>query len=88
MEKIKGILLSGRSYLKKDNVTNGLAINVLVNCDDLSNARVVNLFSGNDYVGNFDLSKYKPLDEIVIEYKQEIGSQYPKLVNFSKVEKK
>ena len=88
MEKINGVLLNGRSYLKKDNVSKGLAINVLVNAEDLSSAKVINLFAGRDYIGDYDLAKFKPLDNIVVEYKQEIGSQYPKLINFSKVDKK
>lgn len=88
MSKIKGILLNGRAYDKKDNQGKGMSINVLTNCDNLATAKVVNLFAGKSYVGDYDLSKFKPLEEINIEYEQEIGSQYPRLVNITKVDKK
>lgn len=86
--EIKGILLNGRVYDKKDNQGKGLSINVLTNCEDLSSGKVVNLFSGRSYVGEYDLSTYNPLEEINIEYEQDIGSQYPRLINISKVNKK
>ena len=88
MEKINGVLLNGRVYTKKDNVSKGLTLNVLVNAEDLSSARVINLFAGRSYVGEYSLDTFKPLDNIVVEYEQEIGSQYPKLVNFTKAVKK
>ena len=85
---IKGILLTGKVYEKKDNKGKGLAINVLTNATDLNSGKVVNLFAGQSYVGAYDLSNYRPLEEINIEYEQDIGSQYPRLINISKVDKK
>lgn len=87
MEKIKCVLLNGRVYDKKDNSGKGLSINVLINYNDLSNAKVVNLFAGKSYIGDFDMSKYSTLDVIYVEYEQDMGSQYPRLVNISKVNK-
>jgi len=86
--KIKGILLTGKVYDKKDNKGKGLAINILTNHDNLSSGKVVNLFAGQSYVGDYDLSNYAPLEEVVIEYEQDIGSQYPRFINISKVDKK
>lgn len=88
MEKVKCVLLTGRVYDKKDNQGKGLSIDILTNRDNLASAKVINLFAGKSYVGDFDLTKYKPLEDIVVEYEQEIGSQYPRLVNISKVDKK
>ena len=88
MEKVRCVLLSGRAYDKKDNQGKGLSINVLTNYGNLANAKVVNLYAGKSYVGDYDLTKFKPLEEINVEYEQEIGSQYPRLVNISKVDKK
>ena len=84
MNKIDCVLLNGRVYDKKDNSGKGLSVNVLVNADDLASAKVINLFAGQSYIGEYDLSKYKVLDRVVVEYDQPIGSQYPKLVNISK----
>ena len=86
--EIKAILLNGRVYDKKDNKGKGLALNVLVNYDNLDSAKVVNLFAGSAYVGTYDLSEYKTLEEINVEYDQPMGSQYPKLINISKIVKK
>lgn len=88
MEKVKGVLLNGRAYDKKDNQGKGLSINVLTNYGNLATGKVVNLYAGKSYVGDYDLTKFKPLEEINIEYEQEIGSQYPRLVNITKVDKK
>ena len=85
---VKGILLSGRVYDKKDNQGKGLSINVLTNYDNLSTGKVVNLYAGKSYQGAYNLEDYKPLEMINIEYEQDIGSQYPRLVNISKVDKK
>lgn len=87
MNRIECVLLNGRVYDKKDNKGKGLSVNVLVNAEDLSTAKVINLFAGQSYVGEYDLSKYKVLDKVVVEYDQPIGSQYPKLVNISKPSK-
>lgn len=85
--KIDCVLLNGRVYEKKDKSGKGLSINVLVNADTLDTAQIVNLYSGKAYVGDFDLSGYKLFDKICVEYDQPMGSQYPKLINFSKLSK-
>lgn len=85
---VEGILLNGRVYDKKDNSGKGLSINVLINSADLASARIVSLFAGKSYVGRLDLDGYKVLDKINIEYEQDMGSQYPKLINISKAIKK
>lgn len=87
MNSIECVLLNGRVYDKKDGSGKGLSINVLANADDLSTAQVVPLYSGKAYVGDFDLSKYKLLEKINVQYEQTIGSQYPKLINISKIGK-
>lgn len=86
--QIKAILLNGRVYDKKDNKGKGLSLNVLVNYEDLSSAKVVNLYAGQSYVGAYDLSDFKTLEEINVDYDQPMGSQYPKLINISKIVKK
>lgn len=88
MNSIECVLLNGRVYNKKDGSGKGLSVNVLANPDDLSTAQVVNLFAGKSYVGDYDLTKYQPLEKIVVDYDQPIGSQYPKLVNIHKIVKK
>ena len=85
---IEAILLSGRVYDKKDNKGKGLSINVLINPDDLGSAKVVNLFAGQSYVGEYDLTDYNVLEKINVDYDQPMGSQYPKLINISKIVKK
>lgn len=83
--KIKGILLSGFVGEKKDGSGEFLSVDVLFDTSSLQNAKVHKLFAGNDYVGTYDLSSFKVFDEIEIEYTQEFGSQYIKLVNIKKV---
>lgn len=79
------ILLNGRVYEKKDNKGKGLSINVLTDFSDLSSARVIPLFAGQAYIGKYDLSEFKPMEKISLEFEQQIGSQYPKLINILKI---
>lgn len=83
--KIKGVLLSGFSGDKKDGSGKFLSIDVLFDTTSLQKAKVHKLFAGSDYVGTYDLSNYKVFDEIEVEYTQEFGSQYIKLVDIKKV---
>lgn len=83
--KIKGVLLSGFAGEKKDGSGKFLSVDVLFDTTSLQKSKVHKLFAGSDYVGNYDLSDFKVFDEIEIEYTQEFGSQYIKLVNIKKV---
>ena len=83
--KVKGILLAGFAGEKKDKSGKFLSVDVLFDSSSLQKAKVHKLFSGADYVGNYDLSTFKVFDEIEIEYTQEFGSQYIKLVDLKKV---
>lgn len=83
--KIKGILLAGHTFQRKDGSGNCLSISFVCNTDTLEKCKIITMFSGADYLGGFDLSGFKPFDDIEIEYNQEIGSQYISLINFRKV---
>ena len=83
--KIKGNLLAGRVFDKKDGSGKCLAVDVLFYGESLVEAQVIKLFSGDAYVGEYDLSVFTPLELVEVEYDQKIGSQYPKLVNLKKI---
>lgn len=87
----KGILINAKIYEKKDNKGKGLSLDVLVDykdINDMSSGKVINLYAGNQYIGDYDISGYKRFDEINIIYNQPIGCEYVQLVNIEKVTKK
>lgn len=85
--KIKGILLTGNSGIKKDGSEKKyLFVNILFNANEsLQKASVNTLFAGADYIGDYDLSKFKVFDEVEIEYNQPFGSKYIQLIDIKKV---
>lgn len=83
--KIKGVLLNGHVFDRKDGSGKCLSISFACNIETLDKSKVITMFSGCDYVGDFNLDDYKPFDVIEVDYNQEIGSQYISLVDFRKV---
>lgn len=90
MNSVKGILIRANVYDKKDNQGKGLSLDLLTNYDnlqDLNSGKVINMFAGKLYTGDYDFSKFKRFEEVEIVYNQPLGSQYPQLVDIKKIGK-
>lgn len=84
--KIQGVLLTGNAGEKKDDSKKKyLMVDVLFDATSLQKAKIHKLFAGAEYVGNYDLTGFNVFDKVEIEYTQEFGSQYIKLVDIKKV---